>query len=297
MSLPHPAAAAIDPKRLWSELEYHARERHHATAPAALEASAARIETVLRDCGWDIEIEPFIGAGRRQRNLIGRRGGAGRPLIIGAHYDTVVGSPGADDNASGVAVLLELARVFARAPLMRPLVLAAFALEEAGMLGSRHHVARHDSDGIIGMISLECIAYIDRRAGSQAAPPGLPIRLPDVGDFLGAVANPPAAELLQRFAAAAHAVDLPLVSLLVPDAGLALPDSRRSDHAAFWDRGWPAVMLTDTADFRNPHYHQPTDRADTLDADFLQRVCAAVVAFASDVAGEPIEPARRATSS
>jgi Zn-dependent M28 family amino/carboxypeptidase len=285
MNRPGPAPAAIDPKRLWSELERHARERHHVTAPAALEASAARIERVLRDCGWAVEVEGFTGAGRRQRNLIGRRGGPGPPLVIGAHYDTVVGSPGADDNASGIAVLLELAQVLAAAPLARPLVLAAFGLEEDGLIGSRHHVARHYADGIAGMVSLECVAYTDRRPGSQAAPFGLPIQLPDRGDFLGAVANPPAAALSQRLGQAAAEVGLPLVSLVVQDAGLGLPDSRRSDHASFWDRGWPAIMLTDTADFRNPHYHQPTDRPDTLDPDFLRLVCAAMVTFARDVAG------------
>ena len=209
-------------------------------------------------------------------------------LVVGAHYDTVAGSPGADDNASAVAALLELARWLgprldaAPAPRAR-LQLAAYDLEEYGLIGSAAHARRLTSAGtpLAGMIALEMLGFTDPRPGGQRLPPALAGIYPDTGDFIGVDGNEASAALVQAVAGAMRTVPgLPVQHLAVPGDGRILPDTRRSDHASFWDRGLPALMITDTSNFRNPHYHQPSDRPETLDYAFLAQVtrgvCAAV---------------------
>ena len=214
---------------------------------------------------------------------------ASRPLLIGAHYDTVIGSPGADDNASGLVVLLEIAERLNHMLLSRPVWLAAFCLEEQGLLGSAAFVARLKARGraLVGAVILECVGYASNEEGSQRTPPGIPIAVPRKGNFLGIIGNDASAPFLK---AVEHGVkqsspSLQTLALTVPGRGEALPDVRRSDHAAFWDRGFPAVMLTDTANFRNPHYHRPTDRLDTLNIEFLEHVIDAVTGTARCLAG------------
>lgn len=207
-------------------------------------------------------------------------------LVIGAHYDTVVGSPGADDNASSLAVLLETARVLT--PLCQTLrggwvpEFAAFSLEEPGFIGSADYLVKAEAAGlrIWGAVILECVGYTDHTPGSQLTPPGLPFPLPDKGHFIGLLGNEPAKAIKEAFESAArrHTPSLPCICFLVPGNGALLPDARRSDHVPFWDKGYPAVMLTDTADFRNPHYHRASDRRETLDISFITQVAKALSA-------------------
>jgi aminopeptidase YwaD len=204
----------------------------------------------------------------------------GLPLVVvGAHYDSLPGTPGADDNASAVAALLETAArlgpaLAAGGPWAARLQLAAYDQEETGLLGSRHHAGRLDGP-LRAMLSLEMLGYTDRRPGGQRLPPQLAGLYPDVGDFIGVVGNEASRHLVGAVALALRRVEgLPVEALAVPGDGSALPDSRRSDHAAFWDRGLPALMVTDTSFLRNPHYHQATDTPDTLDYPFLARVTA-----------------------
>jgi len=211
------------------------------------------------------------------------------PLLIGAHYDTVEASPGADDNASALAVLLDAADRLRHVDVARPVWLMAFCLEEQGLLGSRAFVSRLKQAGqaLEGAIILECVGYATHEAGSQRTPTGVPIPVPSVGNFLGVIGN----EASQSLAASVErnarkaAPATPTVVLTVPSRGEALPDIRRSDHAAFWDEGYPAVMLTDTANFRNPHYHRPTDTLDTLNMEFLSTVSDIVAGCIEDIAG------------
>jgi Zn-dependent M28 family amino/carboxypeptidase len=211
------------------------------------------------------------------------------PILVGAHYDTVIGSPGADDNASALAVLLEAARRSNQMALARPVWLAAFCLEEQGLLGSRAFISglKQTGQSVDGAIILECVGYASRDPGSQRIPPGVPISVPTVGNFLGIVGNEASRDLVAAVERNAHRVapSMPAVALAVPGRGEMLPDVRRSDHAAFWDEGYRAIMLTDTADFRNPHYHQPSDTLDTLDLDFLEGVSEIVVGCIEDLAG------------
>jgi Zn-dependent M28 family amino/carboxypeptidase len=180
-----------------------------------------------------------------------------------------------------VAALLELATwVGPRlAQLAKPtarLVLAAYDDEEYGLLGSSHHSGQIASP-VKGMISLEMLGYTDRRPGSQALPPHLRGLYPDVGDFIGVVGNDASRALLAAAVAGLKRVEgLPVQSLAVPGDGSLLPETRLSDHASFWDRGLPALMITDTSFFRNPHYHRPTDAPATLDYPFLAKVTAGV---------------------
>ncbi len=207
-------------------------------------------------------------------------------LVLGAHYDSVAGTPGADDNGSGVVALLELARRLSGPP-PGPLEVRCvwFDAEEPGLIGSGAFVAALDADArrrFLGAVVLETMAYVDRRPGSQAVPPGLRAIFDpgDTGDFLLVVGNVASAPLAQRLhaalAEAPRAVLRAEVFSLLPGAGWVLPDARRSDHARFWDAGLPAVMLTDTADFRSPHYHRASDRVETLDLDFLAEATAGV---------------------
>jgi Zn-dependent M28 family amino/carboxypeptidase len=202
-------------------------------------------------------------------------------VIVGAHYDSAPGSPGADDNASAVAALLEIAMP------MRPLIqehagdmtarvqFVAYDLEEAGLLGSWRHAQRlrqHHTD-VRGMISLEMLGYTDQRPGSQQMPPMLAGGYPDVGDFIGVVANEASRNLYDIILAGLRGVrGLPVEGLIAPGTGRVLPESRLSDHSSFWDFGFPALMITDTSFYRNPHYHEASDTPDTLDYPFLAKV-------------------------
>ena len=270
--------------------------RHPDTAPHALKQAAEYLTARFAEYGWTTSGQPFRALGKSYFNVLAIKWPMGRPtkstqppLLIGAHYDTVEASPGADDNASALAVLLDAADRLRNVDVARPVWLMAFCLEEQGLLGSRAFVSRLKQTGqaLEGAIILECVGYASHEAGSQRTPTGVPIPIPSVGNFLGVIGNEASRSLaasVERSAGKA-APATPTVVLTVPSRGEALPDVRRSDHAAFWDEGYPAVMLTDTANFRNPHYHRPTDTLDTLNMDFLSAVSDIVAACVEDIAG------------
>ena len=242
------------------------------------------------------------GAGMRCVNVLTRPEPADERLplvVVGAHYDSVPGCPGADDNASAVAALLELAhhigpRLRAAVGLGARLQLVAYDLEEYGLIGSRAHSQALHAAGteLRGMMALEMLGYADPRPGSQRLPGPLAGRYPDTGDFIGVIANEASVGLLEEVVAGLKGVPgLPVEFVAVPGDGRILGDVRRSDHSPFWDRGFPAVMVTDTSFLRNPHYHQATDTPDTLDYEFLAKVtegvCAAVWRLLESDGGRP----------
>src|SRR3989449_308659 len=261
-------------------------ERHPVTAPAALRRTEAYLAEQFTRLGLDISTHPFKALGGTYRNVIAEKRGQSPfpPLIIAAHYDTVEASPGADDNASALAVLLEVARSLRGVPMTRSVRFIAFCLEEENLLDSLAYAAslQTANEEICGAIVMECVGYARSEEGSQQKPTGVPVAVPTVGDFLGVVGNVVSAPLVRAVEAAANLAvpELKTVSLLVPGNGELLPDTRRSDHAAFWHHGYPALMLTDTANFRNPHYHQPTDTFETLNLAFMEQVARAVTAAA-----------------
>jgi len=217
-----------------------------------------------------------------------------RLLVLGAHYDTVPGTPGADDNGSGVTVLLELARRLAAAEPEHELRLVWLDGEEAGLIGSGAYVAGLEADErarLVGFVGLETMGFTDRAAGSQRLPPRIRTVFDpgDRGDFLLVVGNVASAPLAGAVTSALRRMEGPAFRVesfsAVPGAGWVLPDTRRSDHARFWDAGLPAVMLTDTADFRNPHYHAGTDVPATLDLAFLAAAARGLELFVRLTAG------------
>ncbi len=205
-------------------------------------------------------------------------------VLVGAHYDTVPGTPGADDNASAVAALLACAKALAEHASESPVCFVSFNREEDGLLGSADFVRTITAEGQMSVREahiLEMIGYCDHRPGSQTIPPGLPIQVPDRGDFLGILANKDSTAMANTVLQTAKTYwpDFPVLSLKVY-AGVEklLPVLQRSDHMPFWRAGIPAILWTDTAEFRNPHYHQSTDTPDTLDYDFLRSVTQILIA-------------------
>src|SRR5262249_17746814 len=182
------------------------------------------------------------------------------------------------------AALLELAswvrpRLAEEGPWHARLQLAAYDLEEYGLVGSDLHSGAIERAGgeLRGMVSLEMLGCTDGRPGSQRLPPLVAGLYPDIGNFIGVVGNEASAGLLRVVAGALKGVPgLPVEFIAVPGDGQVLPETRLSDHSSFWDRGYPALMVTDTSFLRNPHYHQPSDTPDTLDYPFLARVTAGV---------------------
>jgi aminopeptidase YwaD len=277
--------AASRKARLLADLAAVARERDPDKAPAGHAFVEDYIHRRFRALG-STQAHAFEYHRRTHRNLILDLPGRddGDLVLIGAHYDGVPGSPGADDNASAVAVLLEMARAFAADPPRRRVRLVAFDLEERDLAGSRAYATQlhQRREPLILMIALEMLGYADRRPGSQRYPPGLRYFYPDRGDFIGLIGNLRAIPQLHRAARIVRR-SVPCEWLAVPWRGHVLPDTRRSDHAPFWDLSYPAIMVTDTADMRNPHYHTAGDRIETLDPDFLAAVCTGLIEALRDL--------------
>jgi len=260
-------------------------ERNPFSSPAALDSAGGYLEAQFRMLKLDVRTEPVGFEGTESNNVLGVLPGANplaEPFVLAAHYDTVEGSPGADDNASAVAALLETARLLGGASLAAPLVLAAFTLEEYGFIGSRDFIERAKGQGFCGMISLEMVGYSDSAPGSQSYPPYIDAsRYPDRGDFVAVVGNEPSDALTQavseglRQSSPALAVE----QLVVPGRGDMFREVNLSDHSPFWQNGTPAVMITDTAFLRNPNYHQATDTLETLDLDLIANVALGVAGF------------------
>ena len=246
-----------------------------------LEQAAQYIEREFQKSGWEVKEDTFQWEGKSYKNIVAEKKGMTSPhrvFILGAHYDTVPGSPGADDNASAIAVLLEVARNIQTAPLDGTVRLIAFSLEEYNFVGSTHYVEKFQrgEEKILGMISLEMVGFTGPR---QDYPPYLnPKYYPNVGDFIAIIGNERSKELLEKVCQSfrAHVPRLPLEFLAVPGNGEGMEEVRLSDHSTFWDQGVPALMITDTAFLRNPNYHLPSDRMETLDFEFMRKVAIGV---------------------
>jgi Zn-dependent M28 family amino/carboxypeptidase len=212
------------------------------------------------------------------RNIVALPPGSpDRPMVlVGAHYDSVPGTPGADDNASGVAGLLACAKMIARAGDETGVCFVAFNREEDGLIGSSEFVEEGIDDLNLNIAEahiLEMIGYSCHDRESQVVPRGLPIRIPRVGNFLGLVGNRDSSRLVKKLLkqAKSYSPDFDVVGLSVY-LGLEkyVPPLWRSDHAAFWKARIPVVMWTDTAEFRNPNYHSLSDTPETLDYQFVR---------------------------
>ncbi len=239
-----------------------------------LESAASYIENSLRGYGLEPRRQEFEYNGRAYCNVLGEVKGSGasaEALLVGAHYDTVMGSPGADDNASGVAGMLELARLAAASPLPLTVTFVAFTLEEppafrTSRMGSMVCAERFRKEGILlrGMVSLEMIGYFADERHSQYYPfPGFRLKYPDRGNFIAFVGNIASRAFTREVKAAFKRQSmLPVESLNTISA---VPGVDFSDHYSFWKHGYRAFMITDTAFYRNPNYHAASDLPHTVD--------------------------------
>jgi Zn-dependent M28 family amino/carboxypeptidase len=256
----------------------------------ALEEKAEFIEEALHSFNLKVECQEVPFHRRTYRNIIATMEGIDKEkegILLGAHYDAAWGSPGADDNASGVAVLLETANILGNQKLLRTVQFVAFTLEEPQpqtlnfLIGSNHFAkeAKKQKKRYEAVFILESVGYTDTTEGSQAVPFFVRIPVPKQGNFLGVIANRRSKDIMHAFyhIAGEHVPELIVVPYKVPLSGRIIPETRFSDHASFWNYGYPALMLTDTAMFRNPNYHTHNDKHETLDFTFVANVTKAVI--------------------
>jgi len=260
----------------------------------ALTAAGAWLEQRLRDAGYNVERHEFQvntpGGPKATYNLVAEAKGTKRPdeiVIVGAHYDSREGTPGADDNASGSAAVLSLAGTFASAKPERTLRFILFTNEEyfrQDLMGSLVYAkrSRARNENIVAMLSLETIGYFSDVTGSQKYPFPINMFYPSTGDFLGFVGNVGSGSLVRSAIRSFRSV------AKLRSEGVAAPEAIDgigwSDQWSFWQQGYPGIMITDTAPFRNPNYHQPTDTPGTLDFGRLARVVAGLETVVADLA-------------
>ena len=270
---------AINPDKILSYLENLVGERY-------TERDREFIRNYLIKELEEFGFSPGLQTFERGVNIVAKKPGSdprATTLLLGAHYDTVLNSPGADDNASGVAVLLEIARLFGSQPTANTLELVFFDQEEPGLLGSFAFTSLPENlENLRHVIVLDMVGYACRIEGCQQYPPGLNVgpllrasgvSSPDKGEFLAVVGEAQHRDLLAAFREISprpSELNLPpVVPVPIPLKGALTPDVLRSDHAPFWYQNIPAVLITDTANLRSPYYHQPTDTLNSLDREFL----------------------------
>ena len=262
---------AVSPKRLFGFVDMLAFPRHFEAEKKANVRARDLLLKMLQTFGYSPLLQGTYD------NIVVTSSGAdeGPYLLLGAHYDSVPGTPGADDNGSAVAVCLECARLIAASQIGSTMIVF-FNREEDGLLGSSEFVAylAGQAPWIVDEAHIfEMVGFCNRAPGSQRMPPGLPgFAAPDVGDFLALIANRRSnaiAETLLKLAAS-YVPQFPVLALkLYLGIERFFGDLHRSDHAPFWKAGIPSIMWTDTSEFRNPHYHLASDTPNTLDYDFV----------------------------
>ncbi|VVC75758.1 Bacterial leucyl aminopeptidase [Aquicella siphonis] len=261
------------------------------------QAAAEYIEDTFRHFGLNVTDQKYIADDVMVRNIIAEKRGHSKPeevIIIGAHYDTVYGSPGADDNASGVAAVMLLAELLKDKTLERTIRFIAFANEEPPIfytsdMGSWRYarLMREKNENIVAMFSIESIGYYTEEENSQSYPPLLGLVYPARGNFIGFVGNLASRKLVQQV------ISIFRSQVSFPSEGIAafslIPGVSWSDHWSFWKHGYHAVMVTDTVPYRNPHYHLGTDRPDTLDYERMARVTNGLSNVMIELSGSAID--------
>jgi Zn-dependent M28 family amino/carboxypeptidase len=252
--------------------------------PGSLQATTEYLRNSLKQAGYAVTEHTYSIEGHAVSNievsLVGSDNSSG-PVIVGAHYDSVAGTIGADDNATGVAGVLELARLLQGSKPRRTLRFVLFVNEEppyfrTDTMGSLVYARqlRRDHIPVSAMISLEMLGFYSDVPGSQKYPPGLGLFYPGQGDFIGFVGNQESRDLVWR------SIRRFRESASFPSEGVAAPADWPgvgwSDHWSFWQQQYPAIMITDTAMFRNPYYHTPLDTANRLDFVRMARVVSGI---------------------
>lgn len=291
-------AVSDDERALAAALRAHVEHlagaigERNASRPGGLALARDYVAGQLGAAGLAVRAQRFDAHGVAVENLITEVRGTAQPdeiVVVGAHYASAEGCPAANDNASGVAALLELARGFAREPWARTLRFVAFVDEEpphfqTPTMGSLVYAkaCRASGDRVVAMLSLETMGYFDDRDGSQEYPFPFGLFYPGTGNFIAFVGN------VSSRAHVARATEVFRETTAFPAEGAALPGSVPgvgwSDHWAFWEAGYPGVMVTDTAPFRYPHYHRATDTPERVDHMRLARVVGGVREVIRDLA-------------
>lgn len=250
----------------------------------SLQAAAGYIETTLRGLGYKVKTYEYSVGDKKVKNIEAQITGikvSAENVIVGAHYDSAPGTPGANDNGSGTAAVLELARLLKNSKPNRTIRFVLFANEEppyfqTPRMGSLVYAQqlRHQHLNVTAMLSLETIAYYSDAKASQHYPVGVGASYPDVGNFIGFVGDTDSAPLVRRAVELfKRASSFPIQELAAPAA---IPGIGFSDQWSFWQNGYRAIMVTDTAPFRYPHYHSPSDTPDKVDLNKTARVVAGV---------------------
>lgn len=278
--------ATISADNLREHIEKLAGEigQRHIYKPKSLAAAAEYIEENWRRQGYEVVRQHYVVRGVTCTNLEVTRLGKSRPneiVLVGAHYDSTMGSPGANDNASGVAALIELSRHFAQRAPENTIRFVAFTNEELFFdspdMGARRYaeMARARGDNIRVMISLETMGYYSEERGSQRYPPVLGWFYSDRGNFIGFVSNLASRRIMHRAIAGFRGHnEFPHECIATFER---IQGIGWSDHAAFWREGYPAFMISDTAPFRYSQYHTPHDTPDKIDYEKLARVTEGIV--------------------
>ncbi len=294
-------SSMIDIQQTGERLEAHLRAltetigERSVRFPENLNKTADYIQSFYEDIGIAVHREPYDYSDYKVANVVAEISTGPQPsrrYLLGAHYDSVSGTVGADDNASAIAVQLETARGFKALLGQEHLDLAvtfvSFALEEPPAYGTRYMgsrvyatKARKEQVEIDGMICLEMVGYACYEPGCQHYP--FPLGFfgyPKEGNYIGIVGNFKSGGFTNAlFKAFQKNPELPVIKLKIPLNGRILPAVRLSDHASFWDQGFKAVMITDTAFFRNPHYHRPSDTMEKLDYRFMAELVESLLIF------------------
>jgi Zn-dependent M28 family amino/carboxypeptidase len=291
----------IDLEKTIERLENHLRSltvtigERSVLYPNNLKKSAEYIQSFYEGIGVPVHCEAYPYRNFTVENVVAEISFGDSPskhFVLGAHYDSVAGTVGADDNASAIAVQLETARNLINLKNHQELDLlvkfVSFPLEEPPTFGTRHMGSRvyaqkawKEKEKIDGMICLEMVGYACHDPGCQNYPfPLMFFGYPKQGNFIGIVGNLSSQSLTNSLAKTfLKNPELPVVKLTVPLGGWILPSVRLSDHSSFWDRGFKAVMVTDTAFFRNPHYHLASDTMDKLDYPFMAELVESLLLF------------------
>ncbi len=294
--------AEVDQERVQGYLEQIEGIRHRTAGVDHLEATKLLMETHLTDLSLQAENSVFDFEGYEADNYTSVQEGLTAPqmeYLVGGHYDTVDESPGADDNGTAIAGMMEVSTVLAKYNFNKSIRYVAWDLEEEGLLGSLDYVNNtlEEEQDIQGYLNFEMIGYYDDTPNSQTLPFGFEQIFPDAyeeissnefrGDFISNIGNTDSSEgIMQDFEEIAenYVPELKVISVAAPGNGSSTPDLARSDHAAFWLKGIPAIMLTDGANFRNPYYHSPDDTSDKLDFEFMTNTIKASVAYLAEKA-------------
>jgi len=286
----------VDTNNLKQHLQFITGIRHRTTGASHLQFIRDTLLNILSQYGMQTRMHdvPF-GSNYTGKNIVGRKTGLvnnNKTYIVSGHYDTVDDSPGADDNGSSIAGMLEIARIITQFDLRNSVQFIGFDLEEAGLEGSIEYVQSGimPDEKIACLINMDMIGYYTEVPNTQTVPNGFSLVFPDLyaelvanefrGNFILSTANNYSNQINLLFdtLAAQYVPSLLVGPIEVPGNGELIPDSRRSDHAAFWDAGYMALHISDGAETRNPNYHSPTDVIDSVNYTFMGNVTKAVLA-------------------